>query len=75
MYTEEGNAKHKVLHKRSRREREQRNSKIVTTKYTVKKPRVIDRKKSLYCTTGHASFRPFGGIDDDLTDPVSTLVP
>lgn len=32
------------------------------------------KKRSLYRTTGHTSFRPFGGIDDDLTDPVSTLV-
>ena len=31
-------------------------------------------EKSLNRTTGHAPFRPFGGVDDDLTNPLSTLI-
>jgi len=32
------------------------------------------KKKSLYRTTSHASFRSFGGVDDDLTYPLSTFI-
>jgi hypothetical protein len=32
------------------------------------------KRKSLYDTTGHASFRPFRGIDDDLANPLSRFI-
>lgn len=44
--------------------------------HKVKESNGCDPKQELlYGTTGHASFGSFGGIDDDLTDPLPTLVP
>ena len=77
MYMGEGDAKfHKVLITVHDGEGAGEGSTTITTNYTMKF-KVINRKeekKSLYGTTGHASFRPFGGIDDDLTDPFSMFV-
>jgi len=34
----------------------------------------ISREKSLNRAAGHASFGPFGGVNDDLTEPIPTLI-